>query len=113
MIPEQLDEMNRAAQNGDVFAYFGYGSLVNRDTHRTAIHGAVRASVSGWRRHWQGRPQHVDVPISILSVKVESDPDHALPGLLVFDRMENLGALDRAGIQLSPGALSIPERSRW
>lgn len=94
MTPEQLDTIFLAAQKGDLFAYFGYGSLVNRDTHRTEIYGAVRASVSGWRRHWQGRPQHGDNPISLLSVKTESDPEHELPGLLVFDRIENLDALD-------------------
>jgi hypothetical protein len=94
MSPEQLDDLYRAATRGDVFAYFGYGSLVNRDTHRTAIYGAVRASVRGWRRHWQGRPQHVDNPISLLSVKAESDPEHHLPGLLVFDRLENLPHVD-------------------
>lgn len=94
MSPEQIDNLHRAAADGEVFAYFGYGSLVNRDTHRTAIFGAVRASVRGWRRHWQGRPQHTDDPISLLSVKAESDPEHVLPGLLVFDRLENLPALD-------------------
>ena len=94
MTPEQLEDMIRAASRGEVFAYFGYGSLVNRDTHRTAIFGAVRASVRGWRRHWQGRPHHSENPLSLLSVRAENDPDHELPGLLVFDRMENLSALD-------------------
>lgn len=94
MTPQQLDELQQAASRGEVFAYFGYGSLVNRDTHRTEIFGAVRASVRGWRRHWQGRPQHVDDPISLLSVKAENDPEHDLPGLLVFDRVENLPDVD-------------------
>jgi hypothetical protein len=91
---EQFDTIFLAAQKGDLFAYFGYGSLVNRDTHRTEIYGAVRATVRGWRRHWQGRPRHGDNPISLLSVRAESDSDHELPGLLVFDRVENLAALD-------------------
>lgn len=94
MTPEQLELMLRAAADGEVFAYFGYGSLVNRSTHRTRPFGAVRASVRGWRRHWQGRPQHGDNPISLLSVKAETERDHHLPGLLVFDRVENLSALD-------------------
>lgn len=94
MTPEQLEHLLRAVSRGEVFAYFGYGSLVNRDTHRTDTFGAVRASVRGWRRHWQGRPQQVDNPISLLSVKAETDPAHDLPGLLVFDRIENLPALD-------------------
>jgi hypothetical protein len=94
MTPKQLDDLHRAVSQGEVFAYFGYGSLVNRDTHRTDTFGAVRASVRGWRRRWQGRPQHVENPISLLSVKAEPDHEHDLPGLLVFDRLENLSALD-------------------
>ena len=94
MTPDQLDDIHRAVKRGEVFAYFGYGSLVNRDTHRTQIHGAARASVRGWRRYWQGRPSFTDIPVSLLSVKVESDPEHDLPGLLVFDRIESLAALD-------------------
>ncbi|MFZ2102883.1 MAG: gamma-glutamylcyclotransferase family protein [Oricola sp.] len=94
MSPDIIETIARAAERGEVFAYFGYGSLVNRDTHRTAIFGAVRASLGGWRRHWQGRPHHAENPISLLSVKPEADPEHALPGLLVFDRVENLAALD-------------------
>jgi hypothetical protein len=94
MTPEQLEDLLEAATRGDVFAYFGYGSLVNRDTHRTETYGAVRASVQGWRRHWQGRPHHADNPISLLSVKAASDCEHELPGLLVFDRLENLPAVD-------------------
>ncbi|MAZ17300.1 MAG: gamma-glutamylcyclotransferase [Ahrensia sp.] len=113
MTPEQLDTIFLAAQKGDLFAYFGYGSLVNRDTHRTEIYGAVRAKVRGWRRHWQGRPQHGDSPISLLSVKAESDPDHELPGLLVFDRIENLGALDEREFNyhrrtVEAGAIVLP-----
>ena len=113
MTPEQLDTIFLAAQKGDLFAYFGYGSLVNRDTHRTEIYGAVRARVRGWRRHWQGRPQHGDNPISLLSVKAESDPDHELPGLLVFDRIENLGALDEREFNyhrrtVEAGAIVLP-----
>jgi len=94
MTPEQLEKVLEAAARGELFAYFGYGSLVNRDTHRTDTFGAVRASVRGWRRYWQGRPRPVGIPISFLSVKAEIDPEHELPGLLVFDRVENLPALD-------------------
>lgn len=94
MKPDETETLHRAAERGVVFAYFGYGSLVNRETHRTAILGAARASVRGWRRHWQGRPHHVDDPISLLSVRAEPDAGHELPGLLVFDRIENIAALD-------------------
>lgn len=89
-----LQDIQNAAARGEVFAYFGYGSLVNRATHRTNILGAVQASVRGWRRHWQARPDDSAESIALLSVKAEDDPDHRLPGLLVFDRMENLASLD-------------------
>lgn len=91
-LPDQIDQ---AAAKGEVFAYFGYGSLVNRATHRTRIFGAAKASVRGWRRHWQGRPDPSEEGLSFLSVKPESDTYHELPGLLVFDHIGNLEALDR------------------
>lgn len=88
------DEIRNAATSGELFAYFGYGSLVNRATHRTNTYGAMRATVRGWRRHWQGRPHGEEGPISLLSIKSEQDERHDLPGLLVFDHQENLPALD-------------------
>ncbi|TCD11804.1 gamma-glutamylcyclotransferase family protein [Oricola cellulosilytica] len=89
------DEIGRAAAKGDLFAYFGYGSLVNRATHRTRILGAAKASVRGWRRHWQARPDPSEEGLSFLSVKPDVEAGHDLPGLLVFDHIENLDALDR------------------
>lgn len=106
MTPEELEYIHRAASKGEIFAYFGYGSLVNRFTHRTQIHGAAQASVRGWRRYWQGRPRFTDAPISLLSVKAETDPLHDLPGLLVFDRMENLAALDEREFNYDRRSLS-------
>ena len=88
------DTIKWAAESGELFAYFGYGSLVNRTTHRTETHGAIRAAVRGWRRHWQDRSYKAEHAISMLSVKAESDDEHSLPGLLVFDQMQNLPALD-------------------
>jgi len=112
MTPEQLDIINAAAGRGEIFAYFGYGSLVNRDTHRTEIFGAVCAAVRGWRRRWQGRPDQVEDPISLLSVRAESDPEHELPGLLVFDRIENLPDVDQREFNyhrrvVDPEAISV------
>jgi hypothetical protein len=86
------DEIRKAATKGELFAYFGYGSLVNRDTHRTRTLGAVKATVNGWRRHWQGRSYHSDDFHSMLSVK--PDVSHDLPGLLVFDHITSLQAMD-------------------
>lgn len=112
MAPEQIETVLEAATRGEVFAYFGYGSLVNRSTHRTEPFGAVRASVRGWRRRWQGRPEGGGEPISLLSVMPESDPEHRLAGLLVFDRLENLPALDQRECdylrrRIEPGSIAM------
>ncbi len=73
-------------------AYFGYGSLVNRATHRTEIVHAVPARLRGWRRMWRPRPDMPGFPAALLSIR--RDPDFICDGLLVFDRAENLAAVD-------------------
>ncbi|MBO6882126.1 MAG: gamma-glutamylcyclotransferase [Marivita sp.] len=48
--------------------FFGYGSLVNRNTHSfTPIHAS---QIAGWRRIWQRAPNR---PAAFLSVIVDSD----------------------------------------
>lgn len=71
-------------------AYFGYGSLVNRATHRTEIVAAVPARLKGWRRCW--RPGGSGARQALLSVR--RDPGAVCEGLLVVDRAENLPAVD-------------------
>ncbi|APH72421.1 hypothetical protein BSQ44_14435 [Aquibium oceanicum] len=80
------------ASSGKLVAYFGYGSLVNRATHRTEIVHAVPARLRGWRRIWRPRPDMPGFPAALLSVR--RDPDAICDGLLVFDRAENLAAVD-------------------
>lgn len=89
--------LRELAEAGTLVAYFGYGSLVNRATLRTVIVAARPARVTGWRREWQARPgiaadpvDHAD--ISLLTAR--RDPGMAIDGLLVFDRLENLPAVD-------------------
>ncbi|MEM7302253.1 MAG: gamma-glutamylcyclotransferase family protein [Pseudomonadota bacterium] len=74
------------------FAYFGYGSLVNRDTLRTRYVSAHRARLSGWRRTWQPRPDTPFGDISLLTVKPHAET--TIEGLLIIDHLENLPALD-------------------
>lgn len=75
-----------------VIAYFGYGSLVCRATHRTTILDAVPARLNGWRRHWRPRPDMPGFPAALLSVRQEEGA--GCDGLLVFDRAANLSAVD-------------------
>lgn len=73
-------------------AYFGYGSLVCRATHRTEIVDAIPARLKEWRRHWRPRPDMPGFPAALLSVR--PDETAICDGLLVIDRAENLSAVD-------------------
>ncbi|MBO6902830.1 MAG: gamma-glutamylcyclotransferase [Rhizobiaceae bacterium] len=77
---------------GPLVAYFGYGSLVNRATLRTRIVSAVPARLRGWRRLWRTRPDMPGFPAALLTV--EAAEGEGCDGLLVFDRVENLAAVD-------------------
>ena len=93
---------------GEVVAYFGYGSLVNRATLRTEIMSAVPARLKGWRRHWRPRPDMPGFPAALLTV--ETAVGEGCDGLLVFDRAENLAAVDAREaryrrVKIGPGAL--------
>lgn len=85
-------DLERLAAAGDLVAYFGYGSLINAATHRTAIVAAMPARLLGWRRHWRPRPDMPGFPAALLSVRRQAGA--GCDGLLVFDRAENLAAVD-------------------
>lgn len=87
--PEHLHALARA---GGLVAYFGYGSLVNRATHRTEIVHAVPARLIGWRRCWRPRPDMPGFPAALLTVREQEDA--VCDGLLVYDRAENLATID-------------------
>jgi choline dehydrogenase-like flavoprotein len=74
-------------------AYFGYGSLVNRATHRTDIVDAIPARLLGWRRSWCPRPDAASLPAALLTVSKSGGG--GCDGMLVVDRMSNLAAVDR------------------
>ena len=81
----------------EIFAYFGYGSLVNRATLPENFVNAIPATLNGWRRHWQHRPEKDNIPeklrdIALLSV--HEDKETSIEGLLIIDRISNLPALE-------------------
>jgi hypothetical protein len=73
-------------------AYFGYGSLVNKATHRTEIVDSFPARLVGWRRFWRARPDMPGFPAALLTVRREEGA--FCDGLMVVDRLENLAAVD-------------------
>ncbi len=78
--------------NEDQFAYFGYGSLVNRATHAQENHQFSRARLKGWRRQWLARPKNHFGHVALLSIR--PDDDCEITGLVVVDHIANLPALD-------------------
>lgn len=77
---------------GGLIAYFGYGSLVNRATHRTPVVDAIPARLLGWRRQWRPRPDMPVFPAALLTVRREASS--ACDGLVVIDRAESLPEID-------------------
>jgi hypothetical protein len=86
------DPIDASTRSSDLVAYFGYGSLVSRATHRTEIVDAVPARLNGWRRTWRPRPDMPGFPAALLTVRPEQTA--GCDGLLVFDRLDNLAAID-------------------
>ena len=82
----------------ETFAYFGFGSLVNRKTLPDDIVTAIPATLNGWRRHWQYRPSQIfqsEQLQDIALLSVHRDQNTSIEGLLVIDRLSNLPSLDR------------------
>ncbi|MEZ5870395.1 MAG: gamma-glutamylcyclotransferase family protein [Nitratireductor sp.] len=83
--------------SGELVGYFGYGSLVNRQTLRTQFVASHRASLSGWRRHWQSRgvehEHHNGRELALLSI--EPAQGVAIQGMLVIDRKAHLPEVDK------------------
>lgn len=89
----EAEDLGRLCEEGRVVAYFGYGSLANRATHRTDIVHAVPARLEGRRRAWRPRPDMPGFSAALLSV--EAHETSSCDGLLVFDLADNLPAVDR------------------
>lgn len=77
----------------ELVGYFGFGSLVNKQTLRTSYVDIFPATLRGYSRHWQARSTALfDNHISLLSIH----PDAAceIKGMIVLDLLENLPLVD-------------------
>ena len=75
----------------ELIGYFGFGSLVNRETLRTSYVDTIPARLHGWQRHWQGRQAVGDQSVVLLSIHGHAKTH--IDGMLVIDRIENLDAV--------------------
>jgi hypothetical protein len=89
-IHEDHPDLAELAASGQIVAYFGYGSLVNRRTLRTKFLGIRRASAAGWQRFWL--PRGPDGDMALLSVQPTAG--ETVEGVVVYDRAEHLPAVD-------------------
>lgn len=100
-------------------SYFGYGSLVNRDT-RPIAEEAIDVHLRGWKRAWSHRvDSSADRLIGCTSLTVEPDEEGGkaaiggIDGVLVRIRADDLPELDRreAGyerIQVPASSFDLP-----
>lgn len=72
--------------------YFGYGSLVNRDT-RPEGEAATNVTLKGWGRVWNHRVTHTDRRKSCTSLSIEP-AEGAIDGVLVQIPISDLRVLD-------------------
>ncbi len=77
----------------ELVGYFGFGSLVNKDTLRTSYVDIITASLRGYSRHWQARSTKIfGNNISLLSI--HEDTECTIKGMIVFDLLTNLPLVD-------------------
>ena len=81
--------------NTDTIHYFGYGSLVNRDT-RPSSESAWNARLGGWRRVWNHRVASSDAREGCTSLSVAADqgPGCSIDGVVVAMPRTELAGLD-------------------
>ena len=86
---------------------FGYGSLVNRDTHRFDVEGSM--DLVGWRRIWNHRVSSERYKVTSLSIS--PSPGSTIKGLVLKVLPDEQPELDRreAGYELTP--LDHPEEA--
>ncbi|MEE9335827.1 MAG: gamma-glutamylcyclotransferase family protein [Granulosicoccaceae bacterium] len=79
-----------------MIAYFGYGSLVNRNT-RPPLEDAFKARLSGWERHWAHRvaDDATDRHCTSLSARPAADAATSIDGVVVLMEQSELPTLDQ------------------
>ena len=79
--------------SSELVGYFGFGSLVNKDTLRTSYVDIFPATLKGYSRHWQARPTTLfNSSFSLLSI--HADKSCNIQGMVVLDLLENLPLVD-------------------
>lgn len=79
--------------NTDWILYFGYGSLVNRNT-RPAEEIAHSARLKGWQRVWDHRVSDPYRDKRCTSLSIEPSPEVAVEGVIVRLDLDKLPQLD-------------------
>ena len=90
--------LSEMGQGEKYFAYFGFGSLVNRNTLPANHISAIPGTLKGWRRNWQARPIGADTPMQFHNaalLSIQRDRQSQISGLLIIDRIENLPDLEK------------------
>ena len=75
-----------------LISYFGYGSLVNRET-RPESEQAINVTLKGWQRVWNHRVTNVDARHACTSLSIER-AQGVIQGVLVQIPESELAALD-------------------
>lgn len=94
MTEQLVEHLHEKAKQGAIVGYFGYGSLVNKNTLRTEYIATVPATLDGWQRTWDA-PSGSDFDgqsVSLLTVR----PNRIMctKGVVVFDWAKNLPMVD-------------------
>lgn len=102
MTEQLIDLLHEKSKQGPIVGYFGYGSLVNKNTLRTEYIATIPATLEGWQRMW-------DIPagndfdghtVSLLTVRRNPARTQLLTqkistkGVVVFDWAQNLPQVD-------------------
>lgn len=94
MTEQLIDFLHEKSKQGPIVGYFGYGSLVNKNTLRTKYIATIPAVLNGWQRMWD-IPAGDDFDGQVVSLlTVRRNQTMSTKGVIVFDWAENLPMVD-------------------